>query len=374
LKKEIQIVSFAVPYPANFGGIIDVFHKIRCLQKYGFEITLHCFTYKKFKETTELEKYCKIVYYYKRKTNLLSHLSIRPYIVESRNNTLLLKRLSKQNSPIIFEGLHSCYFLNHPALQSHFKIFRESNVEHQYYLGLAKASNFIFKKLYYWIESKKLDLFEKNLKASNLMLIVSKTETAYFKYKFPNHNIHYLPSFHEFDAISSKSGKGNFILYHGNLGVEENQAAACYLIENVFSKIEKHCIIAGLNPPDFIVNLIKKYSNLELKSNISMNEMNELIENAHINVLYTHQDTGLKLKLLNALFKGRFCLVNEKMIHGTPFKNCVEVAANDGEFIQKINDLFSQSFQLETHRINELNEFQNDFKTQLLINLLKNGN
>ncbi len=40
--------------------------------------------------------------------------------------------------------------------------------------------------------------------------------------------------------MQCKPGKGNYILYHGNLSVSENYNAALWLIENVFSKITQY--------------------------------------------------------------------------------------------------------------------------------------
>ena len=65
---KLHIVSFDVPFPPNYGGIIDVFYKIKALSELGVEIYLHAFEYKTGK-SEELEKICKKVYYYPRKTS-----------------------------------------------------------------------------------------------------------------------------------------------------------------------------------------------------------------------------------------------------------------------------------------------------------------
>ena len=85
---RIHIISFDVPLPANYGGVIDVFYKIKALHKAGIKIKLHCFYYGREKNV-ELEKYCENVYYYPRKTSFFTHLSISPYIVKSRFNKAL---------------------------------------------------------------------------------------------------------------------------------------------------------------------------------------------------------------------------------------------------------------------------------------------
>ena len=54
---QIHIISLNVPYPANYGGVIDVFYKIKSLHEAGVQIHLHCFDYGRGNQP-ELEKYC----------------------------------------------------------------------------------------------------------------------------------------------------------------------------------------------------------------------------------------------------------------------------------------------------------------------------
>jgi calcineurin-like phosphoesterase len=71
-----------------------------------------------------------------------------------------------------------------------------------------------------------------------------------------------------------------------------------------------------------------------------------LIHDAQIHVLYTAQPTGLKLKLLNVLFKGRFIICNKNMTEGTGItENSGFILADTAaDFIQKINSVFENKF------------------------------
>ena len=128
----VHIVSFNVPYPADYGGVIDVFYKLKSLHSLGVKIYLHCFTYGR-KEAIELEKYCEKVYYYQRKIGPFYLCNKLPYIVVTRNSKVLLHNLMGIQGPIIFEGLHSCYWIQHSNLRNHYKIVRTHNIEHEYY-------------------------------------------------------------------------------------------------------------------------------------------------------------------------------------------------------------------------------------------------
>ena len=112
---EIHIVSLTIPYPANYGGVIDIFYKIKALHKLGVEINLHCFQYDREK-SDELNKYCKTVRYYQRPKKLKYYFSALPFIVNTRSNKTLLETLQSDQLPVLLEGLHTTYFLNKLAI------------------------------------------------------------------------------------------------------------------------------------------------------------------------------------------------------------------------------------------------------------------
>lgn len=342
-EKHLHIISFDIPYPSNYGGVIDVFYKIKFLHRQGVKIHLHCFEYGR-KHAKELNDYCTNVYYYKRKTSFLSNLSLIPYIVYSRKDESLINRLLKDNYPILMEGLHSCYYLTDKRLNGRALIFRESNIEHQYYRELMKQEKNIIEKIYFSIEALKLERFEKKIQHASLALTVSEEDKNYFLKKYPRLNVVNIPSFHSNETVSSRSGQGDYLLYHGNLSIQENVAAVEFLIQNIAGHIELPVIIAGLNPSERIKNIIAKRKNISLIENPEEDQMTELIQNAHINFLFTRQATGLKLKLLNALYNGRFCLVNRNMLHGIKVDELCTIANTGKEIIEQINKLKDKLF------------------------------
>ncbi len=133
-------------------------------------------------------------------------------------------------------------------------------------------------------------------------------------------------------------------MYHGNLSVPENSRAASYLVEEVFSKLEVKCVIAGSNPPNSLVQAIDKHSHIELRANISTEEILSLITNAHINLLVTFQSTGIKLKLLNSIYKGRFIIANPPMIQETGLEDLCSVGNTPKELASLVQELFLRDF------------------------------
>lgn len=343
-ERHLHIVSFDIPYPPNYGGVIDVFFKIKALHQAGVKIHLHCYEYPGRDRKEELNNYCESVNYYRRKTGLLSALNSKPYIVSSRRSDTLISNLGHDNYPVLFEGLHSCFYIDDPRLKNRFKIYRESNIEHRYYFNLFKVEKKPYDKLYYITESAKLKLYQKVLKHADLMLAVSQSDTEYLQMSFPGKKVVHLPSFHANERINIKEGRGKFALYHGNIEVPENAFAAKYLINEVFNKVDFPLVVAGMNPPAEIRKLIDQKSNVELIPNPDDEKMFDLIREAHINVLVTFQATGLKLKLLNTLYNGRFCLVNDKMLSGTPLKGACHVANDSQSLTNEVQQLSQITF------------------------------
>jgi hypothetical protein len=342
-EKHLHIVSFNIPYPANYGGVIDVYYKLKALHKQGIKIHLHCFKYDR-EGNGKLASVCHKVYYYKRRTGPLAALSTKPYIVSSRRSEELLNNLIKDDYPILFEGLHSCYYIDHPRLKDRKKIYRESNIEHHYYYNLAKAERRILKKAYFYCASVKLKRYQKVLEHAQLMLTVSKADTLYLQEHFPDKKVIHLPSFHPSDEFNVMTGKGNYALYHGNLSVPENTVAAEFLAKEVFPGTNIPLVLAGLNPPESLKRIANNGGNIQLVSNPSDEEMFDLIRNAQVNVLITFQGTGLKLKLLNTLYNGRHVIVNKTILNGTGLDELCTVKETAATIRKSTTELFEKEF------------------------------
>lgn len=370
---SIHIISFDVPFPANYGGVIDVYYKLWWLKQAGVKIHLHCFTYGR-QPAKELELLCEEVFYYERKTGLISNLSFLPYTVKSRQSKELEANLLKNDFPILFEVLHTCYLLNDKRFANRKKIYRHSNIEHEYYTELAKTERGFIKRLFLKIEALKLKRFEKIIASANLILAVNIKDTQYFQQNYPLVRTEYLPSFHSNVSLTQEPGRGNFVLFHGNLGISENYEAATWLIDNVFSKLSFPVVIAGLNPPAFLEAACSNHKHISLKANCTTTEMEALVAAAQVHVLYTSQPTGLKLKLLNVLFKGRFVVCNAHMVSGTGVSESsgLLIAENATDYLNKIASCFPAEFSesMKKEREDLVRNFDNSINVAKLIKFI----
>lgn len=370
VKQAIQLVAFNIPYPPDYGGVIDIFYKVKALYECGITIYLHCFEYNR-PQAAELEKYCAKVFYYPRKTGIRYQCSLKPYIVTTRINDQLLNNLAGNKSPILFEGLHTCYYLDHQLLKDHIKLVRTHNIEHEYYNHLYNSEKSIYKKTFFHMEAWKLKRFEGILTQASHLLCISPNDYAYFNKKYSYS--HLIPAFHPFNEILSKPGKGEYILFHGNLSVAENIQAAMFLLDEVAGKIKSPIIIAGKDPSELIMQKVSLNHNVRLIANPNQIEMESLIENAHISLIPTFQDTGIKLKLLASLFSGRFCIANSPMIDNTGLEHLCHRANTANEMIEAVNRLLQMDFtdeEIERRKVVLENGFSNNENARKIIELL----
>ncbi|MEO9098783.1 MAG: glycosyltransferase [Ginsengibacter sp.] len=309
----------------------------------GIKIHLHCFEYGRGQQP-ELNQYCEEVFYYKRKTFFQTTELRLPYIVSSRINSLLIENLLKDNYPVLLEGIHCTYYLYNGQLRNRKVLVRLHNVEYEYYDQLANSAKNIYKKTYYKLESRLLKKYEKSIAAKAKLLAVNEKDKHTYQEIFLAKDIEFLPVFLPFKVVKSKQGNGHFCLYHGNLSVSENERAVLWLLKNVSSQSEMKFIIAGKNPAAFLKNKILENKNVELKENPSQEEMEDLINNAHVHLLPSFNSTGIKIKLLNALFNGRFVITNAASVAGTGLASLCEIAEDGKENLKKINELFEISF------------------------------
>lgn len=364
-------MSFDVPHPPDYGGVIDVFYKLKALSELGIKIHLHCFDYGRG-ETEELADYCEKIYYYKRQTRKTLLFHKLPFIVVSRRNPALLRRLLKDNHPILFEGLHSCYYINHPKLAGRIRLVRTHNVEHEYYMALARVEHNAFKRAYFARETLKLRSYENVLKSATKVLAISPNDTRHFSRHYGN--AEYIPAFHSEGSGKFIKDKERVAFYHGNLSVGENDKAALFLTNEVFSQSEYSLVIAGNNPTQELERAVNEHPNATLLQNVTTSEIREWVQKAWINILPTFQNTGIKLKLLFALYNGGYCLVNSVMVKDTGLEEFCIVKDEPQDMVNAMEALMRLPFSAEEFksRVNRLNQiFCNKTNAQKIVELLE---
>ncbi len=368
----IHIVCLDAPSPPDYGGAIDMYYKIKSLAEAEKHIILHYFNYNEKRNAGDLQSVCAEVNAYERKSFVQSLSFSQPYIVSSRNNQRLINRLNEDEYPILLEGLHCAGII--PYIRNKKRIvLRMHNEEASYYQHLFACEKNILRKTYFGLESKLISQFQQKIDKQVKLACLSKTDLHLFRNNYHFQNCHFIPCFIPWQQINSKTGQGNYCLYHGNLSVSENVSAALWLMQNVFSEIPVRFIIAGKSAPEQLFAAAKKYGNVSVISNPSIEQVDELIANAHINVLPSMNSTGVKLKLLHALCRGRFCITNTAGVAGSNIESGVHIANEPGDYIALINQLMQQDFSVSELQQREmiLQIYNNQINAENLIAIWK---
>ena len=353
MSRHLHIVCLDSPYPADYGGALEMFGKIVALYNEGIKIHLHYFVYGNRGNAVEKEltKYCDSIQAYKRKTGWRGFSFKIPYIVSSRINDTLTANLEKDNYPVILEGIHCTGILYELNTEKRKILVRLHNDEASYYKNLAGCENNLFRKLYFLNESRLLKKYQARLPKDFIYACLSQKDAFTFSKKYKLPNIEFLPAFVSWQKVEGEEGIGNFCLYHGNLSVAENEKAASWLLDKVFTKIKVPFVIAGKNPSRRLTKCAHLCQHTCLVADPSNSEMNDLIQKAHINILPSFNDTGVKLKLLHALYKGRHCVVNPEAVEASELEPACHIGTTANALASIIMQLHHQPFSEEEIRL-----------------------
>lgn len=340
--KPIHIISFDNPYPPVYGGAIDVFYKLKALHALGFTIYLHCFVDELPKDISELEQYAAGVFCYERKNKGHKLLAVSPFSVASRYSEDLVENLKRVDAPLFFEGLQSTYLLKRHPFPDRQKFLRLMNLESNYFGGLGRSERHPAKKMLFAIESLKYTLYQKVIAKFTGVFTLSVFETEYVRKHFQN--AHYIPVFHGNGTVSELSEYGKYALYHGDLRLADNRRAALFLV-NVFRKIPDYeLIIASNRGKRMVKKQIKNIQNISHTTIRNQHHLDELLNNAHMSVMLSFQQSGTKLKSINSLYKSRHCIINSNMVDDREIRSLCTMAETESDFAAAVNRLKSEPY------------------------------
>ena len=355
--KPLHIISFDNPYPPDYGGVIDVFYKIKSLHALGFSIYLHCFYDERKEVSAALQAITQEVYLYKKNRNPFFLFSSVPFGIKSRFDKRMLQNIQTIKAPILFEGLQTTMLLKKMDCQ-YGKYLRLHNLESNFYAGMYRSESNLLRKVLYYFEIGKYKQYERQLEHFDHVITLSVYENDIVKTWADK--VSYIPVFHGNTIPKPLSEQGEYALYHGDLRLPDNRKAAAFLID-VFRQIPDYkLIIASSNGEAFVKSRLHNVTNIAFVTLDNETQLDALLAGAHINVMLSFQKSGTKLKLINALFKSRYCLINENMIDDTAILQLCERASTIEEFVAKVTALKNQPYTDNERRAAVLSEVLDD--------------
>jgi glycosyltransferase involved in cell wall biosynthesis len=322
--KKILVISPDFPFPANHGGRVDIFNRIIALKKLGLTIVLIA-TVKYIPRSSDLEelyKYCIEVIIVLRKHNMISAFSWIPFQVKSRRMLRLteIEILKKHEFfACIVEGHYVLGLAKniYNLLEIRNIYLRVHNNESSYFLNLCLSEKNLIKKAFYFVESIKIQYFEKKIFTSGMIsacLHISRDEKKYYLKKFFKSNHFFLPaaiSFKEMTPYTSCS-KNRTILFVGSLFMPNNVQGIIWYLKHVHDRVVKkhpgvNLVIAG-NAKNAnlksIKKIIRKYKNITLITSPSPDLLKKIYKTSNVFINPMLHGAGVKLKTINAIING----------------------------------------------------------------------
>ncbi len=374
VSRFLHIVCLEMPFPADHGSAIDTMNRIKALHKKGIRIHLHYFKYNNETDSKELNRYCETIHAYEIKSMIDSFSLNTPYFVNCRCNTSLAEVLNKDNYPILLEGLHTTGIINtihHNGRKICVRMHNEPSIYHR---ELARCTSNPAKKTYHLAESMRAKKYTATLPKTCMYACVSEQDKASLTEQ-GFHNVQIIAPFPSWQQVSYPRGIGSLCLFHGNLSVPENEKAALWLLCNVFNNVRIPFVIAGKNPSNALQKAACLCENTCIIGNLGETEMNDLVQKAHINILpcFNKNITGIRMKLLHALYSGRHCITTPAMVEGSGLEDACHIGASAHAIASIISQLYYLPFEEEEVRLRKKlleSRFDNDQNAERFIDYL----
>ncbi len=317
----VHIVCEETPYPADCGDAIDTYEKIRALHDAGVSVHLHMKTCNG--DSTRLCDCCASV-----ETYQTDHTKGKEDLVE---------KLIASPLPVLLENFYDCRVVEKLLDTGKRVVIRVRDEEG--YMDREKKCGGGFREL--WRKKQHVAHAVAN---GCIYACTFPQDAKFLSDELGVRHAPVLAPFVSWSACESRTGAGNFCLYHGDLSHPCNEKIALMLLEQVFSKCRYPFVIAGKNPSRRIAKLAEFYSHTCLVANPESKVITELVQKAHINIVPSLQP-GRIYKLLHSVFRGRHCIANNIALEGTGLDAACHVASDTEAIIRLVERLMTMPFE-----------------------------
>jgi len=221
--------------------------------------------------------------------------------------------------PVLFDGIHTTGFMG--ELTGRTRLLRAHNIEHQYYAQLAEKAKGM-KSLVFQREALSLRNYEKSI-AGDFDAVFAISPNDYAWYKGEGATAVLMPPYHGNHQMDVKTGRGDYMLYQGDLSLEINQRAVFDMLNFLPEDKKFRIVVAGRSGNKDFERKLMEFSNIQREADVSDEKMIELVQNAQLNVIHSLHEAGMKLKLFTALYHGRFILASDNCKTHTPLDRAV---------------------------------------------------
>lgn len=350
-ERHIAIISFIDPLYGYAGGATkNVQNSCNALADAGYHVDLYAFHNRSEQPNhLALKPGVNLSAQYCTSNNLFLFFGKYPFCVERRRVSKIEQNDWSKYDLVLFEGEQVYWVYRLIKNQIRKRLIRMHDIESIYRKEVAASQKGIIKFLNN-SESRKFAKIEKELSNENTYFgFVSTSELAAFKkqYKGESKNLLYLPPFYNFVGSGPCSKANNYIIFFGDLSLENNYLSIKWYLENCFKK-------ARLVEKTLTIHICGKTSEKQKKELEAISEgvlaqgfvdnLPQEIANAKFVVCPILYGAGVKIKLFEALSYGKLVIANSKAMEGTLFEGGKHLIAAETieEFTAKTIELFRE--------------------------------
>jgi len=367
--KKVLWLSHFIPFPPKGGNLQRSYNLIKELSK-THELTLLSFNQSKIINSTELaqaaqkhfSEFCTIYdaikiesEYSKIKKIYLLLKSLLPwhtYTVSWLESKEFAKKLNALLSNNHFDIIHVDTISLAPYV-SNLKnvkvVLNHHNIESAMMLRRAENENNLFKKLYFYQEGIKLQKLEREIcNKFDLNITCSDLDSERLKSVAGVTDCISIPNGVDLDYFQPMATqiKPKSLVFAGGLSWYPNLDAMTFFLKSVWPELVRQVpdislTVIGKNPPAWMLDMQKEYSNLYVTGFVD--DVRPYLAEAQIYICPIKDGGGTKLKVLDALAMGKALIADAIACEGIDVVNNESVifASTPTEYIEKIKFLIA---------------------------------
>lgn len=310
--KRILIASPFFPYPPSFGGVYDIYGRIKELYKLGYNIDLVYTDKEKPKpENIEfLQQFINEFYFVSRQNRIFHLFSLKPLQVLSRKGLRDIE-LNHNYDLLIVENDSASEIINNASLKTEKIALRVQNNESVYFNNLGRSISTPLKKAYYYSESVKFYKYSRRLfKIVDRIWFISSDEYLENKKINSLENGSHLPSPINLNDFKKNNLKTNNVLFVGAMFMPNNIEAIEWYLKNIHEDVSRDFpkykfIIAGSTgrySKAYYEEKFSTYKNIELY--FDLESLDEVYEKSSVFVNPMQHGAGVKIKSIHSMMNG----------------------------------------------------------------------
>ncbi|MEC0282046.1 glycosyltransferase [Terribacillus saccharophilus] len=354
---EILFLTHLYPYPPNDGGRIVTYNTLKVLSQ---RHKIHCISFKEELEQEvnfeNIEQYLINKNYKNKPIDLLLNVfKSTPYTMDKYKSRIIeneiVKILTKNNiNIVILDHLHMAHY--YKIIRKHdskIKIFlRQHNIESIIMKRAYEKEKKLFKRIYLYLQYKKLYKYEKEIcgKMDRNFVITEEDKMTLDNMTENNNNIvvkagvdleKYKPRKQDVSHATKK------LVFLGAMNWLPNEEGISWFVEEIFPHIisdieDIKLYIVGKNPTDQVKKLVELYPENIIVTGF-VEDDRDYISMADVFIVPLNIGGGMRLKILNALAMKKAIVTTSIGAEGINLNNSYIVADEAKDFARSVIDI-----------------------------------